>query len=275
MLPDPSQWFFITGCQRSGTTLLRLILESHSQVHCFEEARSYRLLARRHRGPDIQAARVGFKVPRLAEQFDQAETYDYGLAEPPQGFYQGQPILFLVRDVRDTVASMLKLGHERSWLEKWAVPIIEEKVRREPAFAERFADELAHCRESSSPSAYGTLYWVYKNEALLRYTRAGYPALPISYEALVADPEAELRRICRKLEIDFEPSLLAHPEHAHGALGQTGLAIGNTDPSRSIDQASVGQWRSWLSVDDLAVVREIAGPWVPRLRSVVPVPPFD
>jgi hypothetical protein len=36
--------FFISGCQRYGTTMLRLVLESHSHIHWFDEAIGYRLL---------------------------------------------------------------------------------------------------------------------------------------------------------------------------------------------------------------------------------------
>src|SRR6186713_2185314 len=108
-LPDESNWFFITGCQRSGTTMMRLVLECHSGITCFDETRSYRALAtREHDGP-AAAGLVGFKIPRLAEQLDQPRAFDLGLDDPPQGFYRGQNALFLVRDYRDVVASMLKL----------------------------------------------------------------------------------------------------------------------------------------------------------------------
>ncbi len=36
--------FFILGCQRTGTTLMRLILESHSMVKCFDEPQCYEIL---------------------------------------------------------------------------------------------------------------------------------------------------------------------------------------------------------------------------------------
>jgi hypothetical protein len=36
--------FFILGCQRSGTTLLRLILESHPDIFCYDEIKAYAVL---------------------------------------------------------------------------------------------------------------------------------------------------------------------------------------------------------------------------------------
>lgn len=40
--------FYIIGCQRSGTTLMRLILDSHPQVSCVDESSAYDLLLDHH-----------------------------------------------------------------------------------------------------------------------------------------------------------------------------------------------------------------------------------
>jgi hypothetical protein len=45
----PDSWFLIVGCQRSGTTMLRLILECHSALQCHE-------LERRGLLNDVRAA---------------------------------------------------------------------------------------------------------------------------------------------------------------------------------------------------------------------------
>jgi Sulfotransferase family len=39
--------FFILGCQRTGTTLMRLVLESHPDVFCYDELKSYAVLRQR------------------------------------------------------------------------------------------------------------------------------------------------------------------------------------------------------------------------------------
>jgi hypothetical protein len=62
--------FLITGCQRSGTTLLRLILGSHSKIYCYDEYLAYARL----RDGDASEAQgyqlVGYKIPRWAEQLN-------------------------------------------------------------------------------------------------------------------------------------------------------------------------------------------------------------
>lgn len=268
-LPADSRWFFITGCQRSGTTMLRLVLECHSDVFCFDEIQSYRVLGTREHAEEITKRLVGFKIPRLAEQLDGAETYDYGLPEAPAGFYRGQKVLFIVRDFRDVVASMLKLRGTRSWLEEWAVPIVRHKVERDAGFAERWRGELALCETSGSLAAIGALYWAYKNEALLRYAERRYPVLPLSYESLVSAPRTELERVCRFLGVDFQDALLDHPGQAHGELFETGLTVGGTDPKRRIDEASVGQWRDWLDPAGERLASRIARPVEDRIAPLL------
>ena len=110
--------------------MLRLILECHSQICCFDELRSYQLLSTRSHEGSLHKPLVGFKVPRFAEQLDYSEPYDLGLTETFSRFYTGQNVVFIVRDVRDVVASMLRLHGTRSWLEEWAIPIIEDKLQR-------------------------------------------------------------------------------------------------------------------------------------------------
>jgi hypothetical protein len=272
-LPADDRCFFITGCQRSGTTMLRLVLESHPEIACLDETRSYKALSTgEHDGP-AGASLLGLKVPRLAEQLDQDRVSDLGLDMEIAPFYRGQRVLFLVRNFRDVIASMLKLRGATTWLEQWAVPIIRRKAQADPRFGWRWKDELDLCERAGSLPMFGALYWAYKNDALLRYTRRGLPVLPIGYEALVSDPRGELQRVCAFLGVPFEEALLDHPGHEHGELFASGLTVGNTDPKRGIDEASVGQWREWLSAEDVNLASAIAGPIESRLTRLMQGPP--
>lgn len=259
--PSPdTQRFLITGCQRSGTTLLRLILEGHQDIYCCDESRSYRVLAGLDSNYSARTHLVGLKVPRLAEQLDRREAYDLGLPDAPVDFYHGEKVLFMVRNFRDVIASMLKLRGTNSWLEDWCIPILLHKAATESEFAERWRRELRICANGASPIACGALYWTYKCDALLRYLDRQLPVLPISYESLVRNPRIELARICRFLSVPFDEALLKHHQLEHGELDEDGLAIGKTDPTRPIDTNSVGQWRDWLTAEDERLASAIASP---------------
>lgn len=259
--------FFIAGCQRSGTTLLRLVLECHPDVFCLDEDTSYPALMRGDCPKPNGQRLTGFKVPRWAEQLAEPVAFDEGQAETAENFYRGEPVVYLVRDVRDVVASMRKLqmGADRTWLEFCAWPILEAKIKQ-PAFAERYAAEIARLRFAGEPGAMvGALYWKYKTAPLFDYRRRGWPVLPVRYEDLVRAPRRQLRRIVRFLGLPWDGRLLRHPEQPHAEIYADGTAMGNTDPKRPIGGDCVGQWRRCLAPADEEMVWSMAGDLMARL----------
>lgn len=273
------QIFYITGCHRSGTTLMRLILDCHERIYCFDERESYGILSR---GPNTHGCdythhtHVGYKVPRFAEQLFAEKPFDYdswGMPSPLAQFYRYDPVIFMVRDYRDVVVSMshLKLIDDTPWLVEWCIPMISFKMRYDPSFRKRWQREIALASAHTSMIGWGALFWAYKNTALLDYLQRAAPVLPVQYEHLVTNPEAVIRQVCTHLGVEFQPSMLAHATRAHTGLEPGGLAIGNTDPQRPIDARGVGQWASGpraLSGADVALADAIAGPTLAELTRV-------
>jgi hypothetical protein len=264
--------FFIIGCQRTGTTLLRLVLECHAEIACYDERRAYKILSEGVAAPPAGKRRVGFKIPRWTEQLGNATLCDEGLEEKAAGFYRGEPILFLLRDARDTVASMLKLKvGAQSWLEVYGPAILEAKMRQ-PAFRRRYGREIAQLRASGNALALvGALYWKFKTQAYFDYRDWGWPVCGIPYEGLVVDPESHLRRVVAFLRLAWDASLLEHPRFPHGELFSGGATVGNTDPTRAIHADSVGQWQHLIGASDAAAVLDLAGDVQERLRYGVRV----
>jgi hypothetical protein len=252
--------FFILGCQRSGTTLLRLILECHPEITCLDELQSYRALAEGSLPTLTAKKKIGFKIPRWTEQLGERVLTDEGLEERALSFYRREPILFLLRDVRDTVASMIKLqAGATSWLAAYGPPILEAKIRQ-PAFRRRYGREIAQLRASGNAlPIVAAFYWKYKTQAYFDYMECGWPILGIRYEKLVAAPEPQLRRILVFLGLPWNDQVLEHPRFPHGELYPGGATVGNTDPRLPIHAASVEQWRRWLTVEEAAAVMEVAG----------------
>ena len=209
---------------------------------------------------DLSPARlVGFKLPRWTEQLTRPVLFDEGAEGVCNNFYNGEKILFLQRDVRDTIASMLKLkAGQLSWCEIWVPRILHSKVLGDAAFRTRYAAELSIIDASGSRLAgLAALYWKYKNDAYFEYRQQGLPVLAVPYEDLVTDPRPVLEAVCRHLRIPFHDNLLRHSELPHTELFENGLTVGNTNPKAPIQAGSVGQWDRFLSKDDLKIVERI------------------
>jgi hypothetical protein len=121
---------FIVGCQRSGTTLLRLILDSHPAISCGPETRFLPDLARITTSDWKRISRYGFDrdywLGRVAEFFggfqddyarargksrwaDKTPMYALSIGYLDELFPQCQ-IVHVIRDGRDVVAS-----HRQHW----------------------------------------------------------------------------------------------------------------------------------------------------------------
>jgi len=249
--------FLIVGCQRSGTTLLRLIFDSHPDIACYDETRSYQILGGTYL-PEIRPV-IGLKVPQLTEQLCSDRLRDDSAVRNTEiglpNAYSNEPVVFVVRDPRDTVASMIAL---RGWLDRYGLPVLAAKTK-DACFRRRYAKPLSLIQGSRFPRvAAAALIWRYKTDSLNDYLRRGMAIQPLSYERLVADPEPELRRVCKFIGVRWDPVLLRHSDCPHRDLHQNGKATGNTDPYRPIDGRSLRRFEACLNLDELREVAEIA-----------------
>jgi hypothetical protein len=194
---------FIVGCQRSGTTLLRLILDSHPRISCGPETRflaDFAEVTRRNWGSlrnygypqeywDAKFAELFASFQRdyasargKSRWADKTPRYALSLDYIVRLFPSSQ-IVHMVRDGRDVVAS-----HRDRWGYWSALKAVEK--------------------------------WP-------RYVRAVQDAaLPpdrlyeVRYEALVDDTEATLRALLDFLGEDWDPAVLDYDSAPHDIGGQ-------------------------------------------------------
>src|SRR5262245_59955667 len=172
-----SDRFFIIGCQRSGTTLLRLVLECHSQIKCYDEHMAYRILlgdgSYNEHSQTQHRPITGFKVPFLTEQLVSWAASLPHIANP----YAGERLLFMVRDARDTVVSMFNLKMDNlSWFDKCGMPRLLERIERLESFRARYAVPLKRLRlAGQNHIAHAALYWRYKVDAYVEYVNHEFP----------------------------------------------------------------------------------------------------
>jgi hypothetical protein len=196
---------FIVGCQRSGTTLLRLMLDSHPNISCGPETRFLQDFAKLTSDSWDRLSLYGFPkaywLDKAAEFFDsfQAEyaksrgktrwadktpRYALSLAYINDLFPTSQ-IVHVIRDGRDVVAS-----HRDRWGYRSALKAVEKWPRYIKA-ARRVGDRLPDDRY-----------------------------IEVRYEKLVLDTETTLRTLLEHLGEPWDPAVLEHDKQQHDVAGR-------------------------------------------------------
>ncbi len=291
LVDEHSDICLIVGCQRSGTTLMHLILECHSGISCHDEPTSYdyfadeTVLEGELREQKSLGKRVlAFKCPCLTEQFDNTDgvARDISYHKFPFPFrYNNHLVLFLVRDPRDVCLSLKRLKTNprySSWANSWEGYVDSLYPETIPGFNEKYAGDLSIIKNAGefSFAAKVALYWKIKTESFFRYDEMGYKLRLILYEDLCTSPERNIRHICRFLKIPFDTKMLNHHLMEHKYVDENGYAIGDTDPYRSIDPDAIRLYDGKMPLKEQKIIFSIAGPtykkiqrkWIQQLRNL-------
>jgi hypothetical protein len=232
---DPQRLVLTLGCQRSGTTLVHLILDRHPQIVSLDEPDSYRFL-RREREALRRAAGGGLislKIPRMGE-FPR-------LAQLRRLLDGGARGIFVYRDPHGVAASMMRLELD---IGRWAA-----------IFPRREAPVLARACGLTLPEEFAAwsewrlcLNHIALKHRFYRMHLAHYPLLNVCYERLVEQPRHWVDRIAEHLGLVPDQEMLEH--HRHG----TGEAMGGTRRDRPIDRHSLDGWQASLTAEQAAEV---------------------
>jgi len=246
---------FIGGAGRSGTTLLRVILDSHSRIACGPELKvipsvadlwaQFRtkyaaFLAESWMGEgEVDQIFRGFIVNLLEPLRRHEGKARVAEKSPNNVFYfphlhrifPDATFLHMLRDGRDVVASLLTMR----WTTPEGAPV---DYTRDARLAARYwARAVRAGRDFAQKTAGGSRY------------------REIRYEELVARPEPYLRSLFAYLDEPWEPAVMRYYERPR-ALGSESSA---GQVTRAIHAESVGRWEIELTKDERAAVREEVG----------------
>lgn len=225
------QPFFIVGPLRSGTTLLRLLVDHHPQINCFGE----------FEGAVSQA--VGNQWPVMADYHNFVEhdrqTQAYRFTVDKTLDYVGLVKSFLAQQyARDPGKIIGASIHSRMdmlpqlWPEARFIHLL-----RDPRDVARSCIGMGWVGNVHE----GARYWRKPEEHwdLLTRTVDASRRMTVRFEDLVLDPEKELTRICEFLGVNFDAAML------------------NIDKDTTYSPPSLsfaGQWRNKLSSKEVAWV---------------------
>jgi len=284
VMPTAYPMPFIVGSPRSGTTLLRLMLDAHPQLAIPPETGFVPELARlRGTGTDLRAAffaRItrdqglegswtdfALSAADLRAELDAIEPFD--IAAGLRAFYR----LYAARFGKPRYGEKTPLYGRHLRLIAGLLP--------EARFIHLIRDgrdaAVSLRRQWFSPGRLierQAWYWRRNIERTRRQAAGCAHYLELRYEHLVTEPEAALRSVCGFLELDYDAAMLRHAETAAGRLnehhgriaddGRTLLASAarrqqQAHSARPPDGSKIGAWRQALRRDEQWRFRLIAG----------------
>jgi hypothetical protein len=253
---------FIVGSPRSGTTLLRNILNRHpSLAICGETQFNHYVYKRRRAFGDLENLK---NRRRLVDEYLLVRRVQRlgmdlsGLKEKLLAEATSYPAMF---------ACLLRYYAESAGKPRWGEKtpqhaLISEllcewypgaailHVLRDPRDAVASLQRMPWAANSVVTNAQT---WLACNLAARRSAhRPGY--LLVRYETLVAQPERELGRICAHLGEDYVPDMLVPGHPAPGYVPWGRLSRGPVTMER------LGKWREELTARDVALIEWTVGP---------------
>lgn len=255
-----NQPILITGCQRSGTTLLNLILNSHPAITAIDEM-DFDVSQVSHylTSPDFHPC-IALKLPTIAHEVASFESIP------------ALKVLWCIRDPRDTITSMVKLplsqqeGKPLCWslapvgglyeissaLKVLGCTFSPERLKL-AAFFQQIQSKPSELHTHQDALFCAALCWRLKQELLSLYSRLHVSHFLVRYEHLVRNPEDTLRQVLSFLTLPWDDEVLHH-DRLH-----QGIAVGDTDRSRPIESSSIGKWQTFLTHDDLRLIESLCG----------------
>ncbi|OGC95589.1 MAG: hypothetical protein A2W25_00995 [candidate division Zixibacteria bacterium RBG_16_53_22] len=255
---------FIVGTQRSGSTLLRLILNAHPEIAIPEEARFLTPLLNKN---NIKKPIEGQALSRLVNYLranEQFRLWNFDAA-PFLNELAVKSSVMLAEVINAMFSSFAQSEGKSLWGDKslffGSVQLLHELFpgARFIHIVRDGRDVFDSWRKMDASKNHPTamaLDWHYKLRSIER-ALAKLPsdrALTLRYEDLVASPDTVVRSICRFLGIAFEPAMLEFHKTSGKYIGEhhSRLIFGAIDPSNT------AKWRKHLSSDDVRLYELMA-----------------
>ena len=245
----------IGGCGRSGTTLLREMLNRHSKLFCGPETSMFGLqfwpnnISKMWNLDEkmlISKANSADNLVHFAEEFYIEQSSRAGKTRPADktpnnirvigkllNWFPRGRFIHIVRDGRDVACSLRNHPKEKIENGKIVPSLINRPILE---CAQRWLNDTSN----------GLVYRSHP-----RYHE-------IKYEELVTDPEAVLRGLCEFLGEDYQPCMVDPSATQSDNMG-VGRLVNNQNSKEKVSNRSLGRWRDDLTENERKDFDNVAG----------------
>jgi hypothetical protein len=267
-VPPVNTPFFLVGAQRSGTTLLRLMLAAHPRLAIPPESHFIPDLLRIER---VASGLDGIRseIADLLVHHDRLVDFELGSQWIRDTVLRLQPLT-----TRTITAALFTEYARRRGKARWGdkTPRYRNHL---PELSVVFPDAkfvhvvrdgrdtaLSSWRAAFGPRTLVEAGYLWRDS--VRAARAGAQRLrpgavhEVRYEALVRNPEATLREICAFLGETFDQEMLRYAEHA-GSMVPRWERAWHAKLERPVEGANAGKWRTELSRQQIFLLERVAG----------------
>jgi Sulfotransferase family len=284
---------FAVGMNRSGTTLLRMMLDAHPQLTIPPET---------HFVPDlIKACKADDATPEsvLAAIKEHREWGDFDFSDQEVlGWFGSLDKLRAgdaVRAFFDAYAG--RVGKPR-WGDKTPKYVMNMPLIQRALPEAHFIHVIRDGRDVALSVLDRTVRDIDAAHVAGRWKKKVSKArevaprldhyLEIRYEDLILDTEPTLRRVCEFIELEFDPEMLAYHEHSGDRLKEMARELPATGRAKHLSVARrmathamttkpptadrVSRWRRQMSEEDRIAFEEVAGDLLAELDYPVGEP---
>jgi len=257
--------FFILGVQRSGTTLLRLMLNSHSRIAIPEEATFLRPLLTKDNAKGVLNSQDISKICNYLNKSPHFSLWNYDKSELFE-FLQKHEEISLNNLIEAIYVSYLRSERKGAWGDKTPSLFRNIDLLYKLFPNAKFIHIVRDARDiflswrkmdptKGNPSVVA-MEWEYKCHKIEKFLNRIPEAnrLRLRYEDLLGEPENTLKHLCNFLAFEYEPQMLSFHKKSK-------FYIGNHHSDlifRPIDKSNKQKWKKQLSVKETKIITILA-----------------
>ncbi len=271
---------FVVGMNRSGTTLLRMMLDAHPDLTIPPETHFVPDLIKAAREPEATAEDA------LAAMKSAREWGDFGFSDEEMlGRLRALPEIKAGPAVRTFYDAYTEQQGKPRWGEKTPTYVQKMKLIQRAIDEARFVHVIRDGRDVALSVLDRTVRELTAADIAGRWqkkvskARADAPALrhyiEIRYEDLILDTEAVLRRVCEFIELPWDDAMLSYHERSAERLQEMARALPGDGRAKELSVERrmathamttkppsadrVARWRTQMSAEQRAQFEQIAG----------------